>query len=285
MGAELVQEFKFDSGISLLDDDFISRLDGDGLEISSLDEVDFREDKTIAYKDQRVLIYIRDVSPYKEEIKLPKFHISTCDTLVAMWKIKRAERYVLHRRENGIFQVNIIKSGTTDVRQEKLDVCRNCLTNLDWNNYYKDRESRNRIVEEFSIAKFFETFPKSLLSLKPTFDANTAPLNNYTPCWNQVSKEARKQADYRCTNNFCRVRLTGSRSQYLHVHHIDGQKNNNEKYNLKVLCVKCHSEEPGHEHMKSGQDYQRFITLYDEIKAAYEHRTGQHQKSIRIHNQ
>jgi hypothetical protein len=268
MGADLVQEFKFNSGILLLEDDFISKLDGDGIEIDGLDDIDFRDDKTLGYKGQRrVLIYIRDVSPYREEVSLPRFHISTCDTLVKMWKRKRAERYVIHHREGNMFQVNIIRDGKTDVRHEKLDVCRNCLTNLNWNNYCEEKPLRNQIVAEFSIAKFFEAFPKSLMSVKPTYDADNAPLNDYTTGWNKISKEAKIKAGYRCTNNSCGVSLTENHSQYLHVHHIDGQKSNNKKYNLKVLCVRCHANEPSHGHMKSGQDYQKFIAMYDEIKA------------------
>ncbi|WP_173236246.1 HNH endonuclease [Legionella antarctica] len=267
MGADLIQEFKFDSGILLLDDDFISRLDGDGIEVDGLDEIDFRGDKTLGYKGQRVLIYIRDVSPYREKVSLPRFHISTCDTLVKMWKRKRAERYVLYRRENGIFQVNVIRDGKIDIRHEKLNVCRNCLTNLNWNSYSDEKPLRNKIVSEFSISEFFETFPKSLLSVKPRYDADNAPLNDYTASWNQISKEAKRKAGYRCTNEPCGVSLTGNHSQYLHVHHIDGQKNNNKKYNLKVLCVRCHGNEPSHGHMKLSQDYKRFISMYDEIKS------------------
>ncbi|PJE05552.1 MULTISPECIES: HNH endonuclease signature motif containing protein [Legionella] len=266
MVAELVQEFKFDTGISLLEDDFIKMLDGDGIEIESLEEIDFRGDKTLGYKGQRVLIYIRDVHSFREEIRMPKFHISTCDTLVTMWKKRRSERYVLYRKENGIFPVNIFKAGKADIRHEKLNVCRNCLTNLNWNNYTQKRHARDSLVSEFSIAKFFEIFPKSLLSVKPTYDADNAPLNDYTANWNEISKDAKRKAGYRCENTICRIDLTGRHSQYLHVHHIDGQRNNNKKHNLKVLCVKCHAHEPDHGHMKSGQDYKKFVAMYEDLK-------------------
>jgi len=265
MRADLVQDFKFDSGILLLDDDFISRLDGDGIEIESLDEIDFRDDKTLGYNGQRVLIYIRDVSPYRdrEEINLPKFHISTCSTLIQMWHRKRAERYVLYRRENGIFQINFIKDGKVDVRQEKLNVCKNCLTNLDWCNYGGDRASKKKSFSEFSIAAFFEKYPKSLLSVKPTYDADTAPINDYTVDWNEISKNTKAAAGHQCQNISCRVKLSGKDSKYLHVHHIDGQKNNNAHHNLEVLCIKCHAAEPYHAHVKNSDDYKQFINLFE----------------------
>lgn len=266
MGADLVKEFKFDTGITLLDEDFIRQLDGDGIEINGLDEIDFRNDKTLGYKGQRVLIYIRDVSPYREDFSLPKFHISTCETLERMWKTKRSERYVLYRRENGVFQINVIKNGAMEVRQEKLDVCKNCLTNLNWKNYSEDKRLRGKIVSQFSIAEFFEKYPKSLLSVKPNYDADNAPLNDYTDNWSEISKHAKRKAGYRCENSSCRVELTGRHNQYLHVHHIDGQKNNNKKHNLQVLCLKCHANEPNHGHMKSGRDYAQFNLIYDELR-------------------
>lgn len=268
MGAELVQEFKFDTGISLLEDDFIKMLDGDGIEIDSLEEIDFRRDKTLSYKGQRVFIYIRDVHSFREEIRMPKFHVSTCETLVGMWKKNRSERYVLYRKENGIFPINLLKGGNVETRHEKLSVCKNCLKNLNWNNFNftQDKHAKDRMVSEFSIARFFEIFPKSLLSVKPSYDADNAPLNDYTANWHEISKSAKRKAGYRCEQASCQIELRGRYSQYLHVHHIDGQRNNNKHYNLKVLCVKCHAQEPNHGHMKSGQDYKTFVSMYNALK-------------------
>ncbi|MCS5711960.1 HNH endonuclease [Candidatus Berkiella aquae] len=266
MQAELIQEFKFDSGISLLEEDFISRLDNEGIEIESLNEIEFRDDKTLGYKGQRVLIYIRDVNHYREEIKLPKFHIATCETLEKMWKNKRSERYVLYRRENGVFQVNVMKDSKIDIRYEKLNVCRNCLTHLNWENYTQERTSRNAIVADFSISVFFKRFSKSLLTSLPSHDSDTAPVNDYPDDWDVTSKQLRIKAGYRCES--CKVCLedAGLR-QYLHVHHIDGQKNNNTKHNLKVLCAKCHADEPDHGHMKSSHDYKQFLSMYLQLKS------------------
>lgn len=264
MGAELVKEFKFDSGISLLEDGFLEQLDGDGLEIESLNEIEFNDDKTLVYKGQRVLIYIRDVNVYHDQVRLPKFHISTCDTLVKMWKRKRSERYVLYRRENGIFKLNIMrKPNDLEVKQEKLDVCRNCLNNLNWNNYSEDKSQRTNIVNEFTISDFFSKYPKSLISVKPKYNSDTAPLNTYSKNWSDISQKMKKQYNYQCQN--CQIDLVGKFSKFLHVHHIDGQKNNNEEFNLKVLCVRCHANEPQHGHMKASQDYKSFVTIYNQL--------------------
>lgn len=41
----------------------------------------------------------------------------------------------------------------------------------------------------------------------------------------------------------------------IHVHHKDGNRNNNDMKNLKVLCAKCHSAE----HPRKASDYQKQI--------------------------
>ncbi|GAN30968.1 hypothetical protein [Legionella pneumophila] len=35
---------------------------------------------------------------------------------------------------------------------------------------------------------------------------------------------------------------------------------------LKVLCVKCHADEPNHGHMKHGRDYKQFLRIYEQVK-------------------
>ncbi len=266
MKAELIEEFHFNPGITLLEDDFIQKLSGDGLEIQSLDEIEFRADRTLGYKGQRVLLYIRDISPYGQEVKMPKFHISTCETLIKMWKMKRSERYLLQHKETGIFQVNVMKNNKVEARHERLDVCKNCLNNLNWENYGQNRHLRNQIFSEFSIAEFFKRFPKSLISVKPMYNADNGPLNDYSSNWQKISRNAKAAAKYRCENPTCQVTLTKNNSQYLHVHHIDGQKHNNSKYNLQVLCLKCHADEPLHDHLKALPEYQRYLSIYSSLK-------------------
>ena len=50
--------------------------------------------------------------------------------------------------------------------------------------------------------------------------------------------------------------------QYLHTHHMDGVKSNNNFSTLKCLCINCHEKQPGHEHLRFHPDYKRFIDKY-----------------------
>jgi len=64
----------------------------------------------------------------------------------------------------------------------------------------------------------------------------------YSPDWRVVAREMRESAKWTC--EWCGLRLSrwGTR---LHVHHADGNKLNNERANLAVLCWLCHARAHG----------------------------------------
>jgi hypothetical protein len=74
------------SAPKLTPDELVRLYEGDGIEVG-LDEVRVLEYGTLIYKNARVLLYIRDVHPYQEQIDLPKFHVANCPTLRNMNEI------------------------------------------------------------------------------------------------------------------------------------------------------------------------------------------------------
>ena len=106
-----------------------------------LNEVKVLSDGTLGYKNSRVILYIRDVTQYKdtalEEVRLPRFHVSDCKTLQDMRDNNRFERYVVSTREDGVFNLNIInkRESTTVKISERLNICQNCLSKLSWNGF------------------------------------------------------------------------------------------------------------------------------------------------------
>ncbi len=46
--------------------------------------------------------------------------------------------------------------------------------------------------------------------------------------------------------------------RYLHVHHMNGLKNENSDKNLKAVCVHCHALEPSHSHITAMRQYREF---------------------------
>ena len=63
----------------------------------------------------------------------------------------------------------------------------------------------------------------------------------YTRDWEEISKAYREAHDYTCEN--CGLKIDDLYyRQYMHCHHIDGNKLNNSNSNLKCLCLRCHSQ-------------------------------------------
>src|SRR5437870_1810700 len=87
MIADALSDFNFTSKSNALTYEELERLANAGIEID-LKEVRVLSDGTLAYKDSRVLLYIRDISDYRGDRQgtdnLSKFHVSDCSTLKDM---------------------------------------------------------------------------------------------------------------------------------------------------------------------------------------------------------
>lgn len=78
--------------------------------------------------------------------------------------------------------------------------------------------------------------------------------------WKKLSRQYREQEKWRC--QACNLSLHRHK-YYLHTHHIRGTLYNAPK-DLIVLCIGCHSEQPGENHyrLKDTRDYRGFIKRY-----------------------
>jgi hypothetical protein len=245
----------------------LERLVSGGLDVSSIDEVRVLPDGTLAYKDSRVLVYIRDVTTYAvrswdRRSKLPRFHLANCETLQQMRREKRYERYVVAARQDGRFEVNFIETDRS-VRSstERLHVCQNCLTFLAFDGFQMtmQRTVREARVASFKLEQFFQSYPRALHIELPPGRSDSAPLNTYPEDFDSLAKKTKEDRGWRCEGEGCGVILDepGLR-KYLHVHHINGQKHDSRPENLKTLCSVCHAEEPRHGHMRDLPDVEVF---------------------------
>jgi hypothetical protein len=230
-----------------------------GLDIS-VDELVILPDGTLAYKNSRVILYIRDVNVYGNQQIQPRFHLSNCTTLQQMRQRKRFDRYVVSTRTDGCFNINIIDGNRTRMELYDLSVCQNCLNLLSFDGFMMRWSQQERIdfVKRFKIDRFFDKYPKSLHIQPPNYNSDNAPLNTYSEDFKTISQNVRNASGWYCQR--CGVNLSApTNRKWLHVHHINGLKHDNSSVNLEAICIGCHAEKPNHGHIKNNTDYKEFL--------------------------
>lgn len=254
---EVYGDFKQPAQASTLTNDELNKLaSGDGLDVY-FDELTVLDDGTLAYKDARVLLYIRDVATYgRGRDREPRYHISNCITLQEMTSNGRFERYVIATESTGKFKINHIRNGERRTERRSLSVCQNCLALLNFDGFRFDmnRDQRKVVVSKFTPERFFRVYPKSLHARTPTYNADNSPLNDYSRDWSVRSRAARSAAKWICSD--CKENFSAPHMQrFLDVHHKNGQKWDDSAANLIVLCIGCHAKTPNHSHMRNDPRY------------------------------
>jgi hypothetical protein len=240
----LLEQLRSQEGV-LLDDDL------SGLVINP--------DLTFTYEGQRVLLYIRDqwYGPDREY----KFHVAGCRTIDRMFSSGRRNRYVVTNNTTSEFKV-VVRQGRS-IRFEgtrEMRVCKNCLDALNYRGYTRASSSQQRrIYSEFDLGDFFDRYEETTFPTLPDYDEHTAPANVYPPDFSRISMQYRRAQNWRCEQ--CGLDLRRHK-KWLHVHHINHQRNDNRRSNLRALCLRCHAKQADHERLKNHPEYAEFLRHY-----------------------
>ncbi|ANS42393.1 HNH endonuclease [Serratia inhibens] len=228
-----------------------------------LDDIDGSQG-VLHYNGHQVMLYIPDQSGFINQVLADgkqkgakRVHVAECKTIIGMRERGRFnDRYDVISRIDGLFPVfGSDYHSQQDVKGEaKLVVCQNCLTLLNHKNFSDlSWGDKTEFVNNFSYANFFETYSSYFKSLPQSTVGIQS--GGYTPDWSAISSKLRNELDYTCEQ--CGVNLTGN-AKLLHVHHINGNKADNSRKNLRALCADCHKKQPHHGHLYvSNEDTQR----------------------------
>ena len=229
-----------------------NQLETIGIEVENISDIVPLDDYTLTYNGERIIVYIRDVNQYNNEVKLPKFHVANCKTLQQMIKDGRKRRYVVSKNTENSFHLNFISGNSVRKEDHALSVCKNCLEILRWDGYFQgwNSEKKDKCVSYFQIKNFFSKYPISLID-KKGFSNNNSSINTYSDDWNTISQSYKNSKKWVCEQ--CGVNLIHSKT-LLHTHHINSQKNENNISNLRALCICCHANQPMHNHMLDTAD-------------------------------
>lgn len=187
------------------------------------------------------------------ENKRPKYHIFECQTMLSMRQNNRNHRYKKAGRTDGRFWLLTVPKPKGDLYE--LEICGYC---------------RREYGAKYNLEQYINC------PINPTdppyyddSDMTTVPME-YVRDWHKISRQMKEHCRWTCQQ--CSVKLAADNlKKYLHTHHIDGNLNNNNNSNLKVLCIKCHSEEYRHGFIKNKADYKEYIEFLESYNKVLRH--------------
>ncbi len=168
MGAEELGTFRLSINPFRFTMAELERLIDSGIDVASLDEVRPLPDRTLSYKDRRVLLHRRDVpmlGPARAtRADVPHVHLSNCPIVRRLRAAETPSQHAVSAREDGRFQVNLVRGPDMRASLEPLPVCEDCLAELQFEGFASSGlgAARVRALEGFTIKRFFETYTRAL---------------------------------------------------------------------------------------------------------------------------
>jgi hypothetical protein len=239
----------------VLSSDDLERLRENGLRIAI--SCVYVKDGLLHYRGQRVALYYRAEAPGSDDTPAPKYHFAECHNLMSFARKPRARDYIVFTREEGDrrgISESLAHVGSTS-SSVSLDACKNCkrCTLGPKFSFRLEEEERSELRAVFYLSDLFRVCALDRLRV--------LLLDEYTDDWHDVKCIQRNAKGWTC--EACRKDFSeASLRRYLHVHHVDRNKQNNESHNLRVLCVRCHGDQDGHEGIKNGRNYRKYCKLF-----------------------
>lgn len=183
--------------------------------------------------ERQVFLYMKKY--HIQQYGLPRFHICKCQTI---------EDFIA----SGGFKSHYVKANTVPVPVIDLDdsYIEKQISNLPLCGYCRKKIKTNANID-FGTNDTTDRFVEMLKALNDDIENDTQEVDlfGYVKDWEFISKKFREEKNYTCEN--CGLQITDAYyRQYIHVHHINGNKLNNNYSNLRCLCLYCHAHVDSH---------------------------------------
>ncbi|WP_319584185.1 HNH endonuclease signature motif containing protein [uncultured Pseudodesulfovibrio sp.] len=225
---------------------FGRRLERESVPMSEADSVKVGADGTIEVNGIKACAYIkkqrRGIDHRRKTSISYRYHLCNCKTIDE--KIARGHlyKYVSTTRSDGIFPVIDLSGDRAREIELRLELCSNCRELL---------LQRGMLTTPYSLKEFFRRFqPEIPKTIRKTEQVVVEEM--YAPDHDEIAKRYKEQVGYVC--QLCSVDCS-SHKQCLHLHHKDGNGQNNLAANLHVLCTDCHTLE--HPHMVNNPHFKQ----------------------------
>ncbi len=184
----------------------------------------------------------------------PSFHIYKCDIIKQQLE-QRTKLFKITTRKDGKFLIRDYKFDENMKRGEETSYKKLLLCNLCFIMFSRVR--RTSIPrDDFSIREFLDPGYSSL-----TFNYNFDEIPvGYKSNWQEIAASLKEKRNYTCDK--CGVRVERLFAEkFLNIHFTTERMYTKSIDRVAMLCIKCHSEEPGHEHIKTKSEYRNFIGI------------------------
>ena len=174
--------------------------------------------------ERQVFLYKKDY--HLEKYGKPRFHICKCEVIDDFINMGRFKQHYVRANSEPLPVIDL-DDGRELKKVEGLPLCNYC----------------RKIVLKYGnmdSSDFVEMLRSANDKQQEDYEGVELDLFGYTKDWDMISKAYREKHNYTCEK--CGLHIEDDYyKQFIHVHHKNGDKLNNNENNLQCLCLYCHA--------------------------------------------
>lgn len=213
-------------------------------------KMEFRDDGIFVLgsngRERQVFLYKKDY--HIQQYGKPRFHICKCETIEEFIYSGRFRQHYVRANTEPVPVIDL-DDGWITKEVYSLPLCNYC----------------RKIIGGYGSINTTQ-FVEMLKAANTNHEEDNVELDlfGYVKDWENISRQLREEQNYKCEK--CGLKIEDDYDkQYVHVHHVNGDKLNNNKENLKCLCLYCHAHVDKHHYKRltTGANKYAYISFVD----------------------